>query len=371
MRITDYRKKGIDVKKIIQTLLALILLVVLVVGGYVAYVFLSYHRIPDNQPVDIVAGAETNPEDAPKLGEEYKITCYNIGFGAYLPDYTFFMDGGTESRAKSRESVEYSTEGCISTIRNEAPDFAIFEEVDLDSDRSHHVNQHEMITEAFQDYWHTFAVNYDSAYLFYPVDKPIGKSKSGVSCFSRFPMMDGAVRRSFPIETGFNKFFDLDRCYSKQAIETESGNQLVIYALHMSAYSSDPAVRDGQMQMLTADMAEEYNKGNYVIAGGDYNHDMKAEGDTDLTMDWAHFIDRSTLPEGISVAFDFLKEEEKAAFPDTTRNTDIPYTPGVSFTVTIDGFLISDNIEMTGLWTVDPEFRYSDHNAVAMTFKLK
>lgn len=359
-------------KKALKLVLILVLVLALVVGGYAAYVFLTYHRIEDRQSIDIQTpeNAENTLKQEVSLNQDYKITCYNIGFGAYTADYTFFMDGGSESRAASKESVQWAVSHAGETILKEAPDFAIFEEVDDDADRSWHVNEVDLLQEMFHNYYSSFAVNYDSAYLFYPVNKPIGKSHSGIVCFSRYPITS-SLRRSLPIETGFGKFFDLDRCYSVNRVPVENGKELVIYAFHLSAYSSDPAVRDGQLSMLLEDMASEYAKGNYVIAGGDLNHDLKAEGDTNLTMDWAHYIDRSMLPEGISLAFDHLTDQEQEAFLDTTRNTDIAYIPEVSYTVTIDGFLISDNVSMLNTATIDTQFQYSDHNPVEMTFQLK
>ena len=41
----------------------------------------------------------------PVSGELYRVASYNIGFGAYSNDYSFFMDGGKESRARSPEAV--------------------------------------------------------------------------------------------------------------------------------------------------------------------------------------------------------------------------------------------------------------------------
>jgi hypothetical protein len=37
----------------------------------------------------------------------------------------------------------------------------------------------------------------------------------------------------------------------------------------------------------------------------------------------------------------------------------------------IDGFLVSDNVEVTELHNVDTGFAYSDHNPVMMRFTLK
>ena len=70
--------------------LCLLTLAVLVVLGYVAYVVLTYSRIEDNQVLEVQGSAK----EAAAVSREYTITSYNIGFGAYTPDFTFFMDGG-------------------------------------------------------------------------------------------------------------------------------------------------------------------------------------------------------------------------------------------------------------------------------------
>ena len=90
------------------TLLAL----VLVVGGYVAYVLIDYHRIGD-QELAVQNGAV---ETSIAAGETYKIVSYNIGFGAYESDYGFFMDGGTESRAWSEERLTANLDRIARTL---------------------------------------------------------------------------------------------------------------------------------------------------------------------------------------------------------------------------------------------------------------
>ena len=42
-----------------------------------------------------------------------------------------------------------------------------------------------------------------------------------------------------------------------------------------------------------------------------------------------------------------------------------------SFRVTVDGFLVSDNVEVLGADVVDADYRYSDHNPIFMDFILK
>ena len=47
------------------------------------------------------------------------------------------------------------------------------------------------------------------------------------------------------------------------------------------------------------------------------------------------------------------------------------YIPGKTFTCILDGFIISDNVEMTDYTVKDNGFLYSDHQPVFMKFKLK
>lgn len=360
------------VLKIAGKILLVFLFLIIV---YALYVILTYHRIEDNVALEIHSPAQDTKTDedstsSVELGTEYRIISYNIGFGAYSPDFTFFMDGGKSSVAKSRDSVVELVTGAAKTAKKENVDFAIFEEVDLDSTRSHHVNQVNLLTDCFPDYYYQYAINYDSAFLMVPPWEPHGKSLSSLAFYSRFPITS-AVRRSFPIASGFNKFLDLDRCYSVSRIPVSDGKELCIYSVHMSAYGNDASVREGQMKMLMEDMNAERLNGNYIVCGGDFNHNMNQSAEEDdSTPSWAHPFPREYLPDGFVNVMDLLSEEEQQSMTKSSRNTDIPYDPDSSFLVTLDGFVISDNVSCKSFEILDTGFAYSDHNPVLMTFTL-
>ena len=245
------------------------------------------------------------------------------------------------------------------------------EEIDLDSTRSYHVNEYDILRNCFPNDYYVFAQNYDSAFLFYPFTQPHGSSRAGLGLFSKYPV-SSALRRSFPISTSFSKFFDLDRCYSVSRIPVDNGKELVIFNLHMSAYGNSDAIRQGQIEMLCNDMAKEYEAGNYVLCGGDFNHDLKAsEEDTESCESWAFPFPRSELPEHFTFCLDLLTEEEQAALWNSARNADMEYVPGVTYTVTLDGFIISDNIECLSYENVNTGYSYSDHDPVKVEFMLK
>ena len=250
------------------------------------------------------------------------------------------------------------------------PDFAMIEEIDLDSTRSYHVDEYQILKECLPEDYTVFAKNYHSAFLFYPFTQPHGKSNSGIGLFSRYEIKD-SLRRSLPISTSLSKFLDLDRCYSVSRVPVDNGKELVIYALHMSAYGNSDAIREGQIQMLCQDMKTEYEAGNYIICGGDFNHDLKAdEGENDSYESWAYPFPRSELPEHFSFAMDSLSEPEKDALWNSARNADMEYEEGVTYTVTLDGFIISDNVECVSYENINTGYTWSDHDPVYLKFRL-
>ena len=154
---------------------------------YVLYVVLQYRRIEDEKTLEI-----KNPEtEKVRTKESYVVGTYNIGFGAYDKDFSFFMnkgrmlDGdmlirGKYGKAASREAVVRNTEGAFSAARALKPDFMLFQEVDEKSHRARGVNQLEAAREAFRDYSSVYAENFHTAYLLYPLNDPHGKTRAGI-----------------------------------------------------------------------------------------------------------------------------------------------------------------------------------------------
>lgn len=349
----------------------LIIVIVLVVAvlGYVAYMFITYSRIEDNLPLEV----KGNAEETAVTEKEYTIVSFNIGFGAYTSDFTFFMDGGKESRARSKESVVECVNGVTETALSFDPDFVLFQEVDTDSTRSHHVNQADQITGLFESegkFDNVFAQNYHSAYLMYPFNAPHGASNSGLLTMSSADI-SSSLRRSLPIATGIKKFLDLDRCYSISRIPVDNGKELVLVNLHTSAYGTDASQGNAQMEMLFDDLKKEYEKGNYVICGGDFNHDFTGDSKeyfnpgTQKDFSWCQPFPAELIPEGFSRCTDYAE-----GMVPSSRNTDIPYSKD-SFVAILDGFVISDNVTCSYVQNIDEGFKYTDHNPVVMKFTLE
>ena len=341
----------------------------MVLIAYIAYVLFTYHRIGDELPLE----PEGAGEGVLKIGETYTASTYNLGFGAYGPDFTFFLDGGTESRARSLESCMANIRGAARTIADRRPDIALFQEVDLDSTRSFHLNQYDLLREQFPYDDSVMAVNYDSAYLFYPFTQPHGKSLSSIVTLSDVDIR-GSVRRSLPVSTGFSKFLDLDRCYTVTELATDSGKKLYVYNVHLSAYGNDAGVREAQVRMLFGDMEEKIRSGAYVLCGGDFNHDLTGDSASVLNSPekaalytWAQPFPKELLPVDVR----FCSGYEGGALLPTARNCDVPYVKGETFVIVIDGFFVSPDVEVVKVENVQTDFAYSDHNPVLLEFRLK
>ena len=109
-------------KKIFKIIGIIAGVVVAVLIVYIIYLYASYHRIEDNLSLEVESHAQADVHLTTE--KEYSALTYNIGFGAYTPDFSFFMDGGRSSWAKSKDSVLETVQGAGELVRSYDPDFA-------------------------------------------------------------------------------------------------------------------------------------------------------------------------------------------------------------------------------------------------------
>ena len=373
MKGTEKKEKKAGKKSVIKTILKVVgivlLAIILIAVGYFAYVFIQYHRIPDNQVLSV-----QNPKsERVEMEKEYRMVSFNIGFGAYEQDFGFFMDGGDRAWAWSKERLNKNLEKINAFIGKEEAEFFLIQEVDFDSTRTYHVDERPGLAAALSAKTYTFAQNWDSAFLFAPPTQPHGTARTGIMTFSDFHI-ESSLRRSLPLETGIMKIVDLDRCYSVNRIPTANGPELVVYNVHLSAYTSDGKIAEEQLRMMVADMQAEYNKGNFCIAGGDLNKDLSGDAVKYFGTSAGDYTWAQPIPESI-----FMGSNVKLVFPyDETkktpscRNADGPWThdPLTQYVLTVDGFLVTDNVEILKADVIDTDFMFSDHNPVEIRFIL-
>ncbi len=359
-----------------------LLLSVLIVGVVLAVVFLSYLSINYTRIGNVDLNVNNNQENILTINDTYSISTYNIGFGAYDREFSFFMDQGLTldgeviqgeyGKAVSKDNVLKNTNGSISILEYLNSDFMLLQEVDTNSSRSYKVNQSKLIEEHFENYASTFSSNFHSGYLPYPLHDMHGVVNSGIQTLSKYKI-NNSTRVELPVTTAFiDKFFDLDRCLNITRYNIESTEkELVIINCHLSAYDEGGVYRALQVELLTNLLKEEYNKGNYVIAGGDFNHEIANSNFPTIkqTPVWIQELTNEDLPEGFSI--------QSSNLNPTCRDSDSPYKYTESYIAVVDGFITSSNIEVSYIKNIvemndeDITFLYSDHNAVKIEFSFK
>lgn len=138
----------------------------------------------------------------------------------------------------------------------------------------------------------------------------------------------------------------------------------------MSAYSKDPSTAENQIKQIVEDMQNEVNAGNYVICAADFNKQIvdnpEKYFDAKIVKETEAFP--TNLLEGTNICIVAPFDTNKPV--GTCRDAGVTLTENTQV-CNIDGFLISNNIQVEKTDVINTHFEYSDHNPVYMTFKLK
>ena len=288
------------------------------------------------------------------LDDSLRIMTYNIGYAGLDKSEDFFMDGGSEVQPDKKEQVEANLK-CIEKVLTENPaDVYFLQEVDKDSKRSFHIDETEYLKNSL-NMEGIFAYNFKCDFVPYPLP-PIGKVNSA----ARLALPESF---SWPVKT-----CNLKRCMQETRIPLEGTDaELVLINFHLEAYD-DGDGKIAQSKMLAEKLSKEYEAGNYVIAGGDFNQTFEGMDKYPITNteNWVPgIIGQDTLPEHFSFAVD-------DTYP-TCRLLNAPYTGSyeTSQVYVIDGFIVSDNITVSDISVINTDFEYTDHQPVQMEISLK
>jgi endonuclease/exonuclease/phosphatase family metal-dependent hydrolase len=346
--------------KIIRPLLYLLLILV---GAFL--LFLLYATLDDYRPAKVSEQSVDSESDILSDSMQLQLLIWNIGYAGLDASMDFFYDGGEQMRP-DKEGLIRNMEGITSTL---APymdfDFIMLQEVDQNSKRSYHINQFQLIKDQFAGYHSSFGLNYDVGFVPIPLTEPMGRVNSGLMTLSS-ACPGNVERHSFPGNYSWPmKLFMLDRCFLVNRYQVDNQKELVLINTHNSAYD-DGSLRKEQMSFLRDYLLSEYEKGNYVIVGGDWNqtpfglepelpsHRFDTENLT--------YVEKHYPAPGWNWAYD-------ASLP-TNRRVATPYDRSSSLTTVIDYFLASPNVALSEVKTIDLDFEFSDHQPVQIQASL-
>jgi endonuclease/exonuclease/phosphatase family metal-dependent hydrolase len=297
-----------------------------------------------------VLGAAGPGVDSDRL----ELLSWNIGYAGLGRESDFVVDGGRHLRTKSRSLVERNLEAIVARVREDEPDVVLLQELARAGYITHGVDVLGRLQEALDGYQLAFAETLRVTGL--PL---VGNLEVGQGTFAR-QGISAAVRHALTSPATLLGM----RVQNFHAVEarlrsTGPGASWVVFNVHMPAFDGG-SLRRQQLGEVLRLLEAEYEKGRYVVAGGDWNLRLVSTAFPHTTEErhkfWVRDLPDDVTPSGWSWAVD-------ARVP-TNRTLEQPYRPGVNFTSVIDGFLVSPNVEILGAETLDLEFANSDHNPV-------
>lgn len=308
---------------------------------------------------------------------ELSFLLWNIGYAGLGKESNFFYEDGGMLRSAGKmvrapkEVVEKNLDSILAMVGRwkVQSDFILLQEVDQKAKRSYYSNQYQALQEILGAYSSSFATNYKAARVPVPIAEPwkaMGQVHSGLATFSKY-QIQSAKRYQFPGKYGWpTRIFQLDRCMAVHRLKVANGKELVLINSHNSAYDGGKLKKE-EMLFLKEFVEKEYEKGNYIIVGADWNQcppnfraDLFPGGSKGY---YPGNIAPEFLAEDWVWAADFLTATNR-------ENTEVYRGKSTAKTV-IDYFLLSPNLQLKKVQGIDNDFESSDHQAVWMQLILR
>jgi len=349
----------------LKILLTCLLCIVFCVVVYIIAV-LGYSTISEFEPKEVsILNAEGQADKNLQDSTEISLLTWNLGYGGLGKEMDFFYEGGKMVRPSKELNAKYLSgiENFISSVQD--VDFLLLQEVDFKSKRSYSINQYQRIKNILANHNSVKALNYKSWFVPIQIFEPMGKVLSGMAIFSKNKSIDAKRIATPGSHTWPKKLFMLKRCFVYAKYEVSNGKELIIINLHNSAFDDERELRKVELEMLKALLIEEYEKGNYVIAGGDWNQNPVGFKDNGFhkylsKINWP--IDPDYLPNDWNWASDYSTP--------TNRGVQFPFDINKTETTILDYFVTSPNVEVIEVKTIDLGFEDSDHHPIMIRVRL-
>jgi len=306
------------------------------------------------------------PKTATLNLDTIEILTWNIGYAGLGCEMDFFYDGGVKTRTDKETTVK-NLEAITSFLQDNSADFVFLQEVDKNAARSYNIDMLSTIAAKKPLYTVFYGKNYDVLFVPLPLRSPMGRVESGILTLSRF-VPSQSVRYAYPNEQSFpKKLFLLDRCFLMCRYPLKNGKQLVLINTHNSAFDNAGEQRRKEMSALKDFVMTEYQNGNYVIAGGDWNQTPPTESAKPYhNVSSEYFAPLRITADFMPPTWQWVSDGNA-----TDRFLDRPYIKGKTKETILDFFLISPNIEIIHSETINNNYQHSDHNPVTGKFRLK
>lgn len=286
------------------------------------------------------------------------ITIWNLGYGGLGADSDFVSDGGENYLPPSRRAVRANVDAIVGTLGVEAPetDVFIFQEIARGGLVNYWIDLKGRIDNALQTRQQAFFADFKTRLMPWPL-----RMEHGQAIYSDFTIASSDVV-ALPAED--TSIFGVKRRYASllTRLPMQGGGEWVIVSVHLAAFDEDAAVRTRQLRELLAWAEREYQAGNRVVIGGDWNFQL---GETNFPhatderfLFWLFPFPRDALGEGWRIGADLTVP--------SVRTNHQPYVAGENYVTSIDGFVVSPNVAIESVAGIDLGFEHTDHQPVRL-----
>ena len=351
--------------KLLKSFIIILAVAAAVTGGGAAYLTVNEYR-PDETEEVLVSGPTTKPITP---GDTVTALTYCIGYGIHDSSFDCRFEGGTMTSAADSDKINENMNPILFNIRSADADIVFLQEVDKESDRSFLYDESEYFLSEMDDYNTVFAEDHLCGYV---PQGSLGRVDAGLQILSRLYSMESAQRIALNMSSSWpQSTVSMKNCMLVERVElTDSSKQLVLINLQLTESDNGGEANLEQYKELANFMQMEFAKGNYVIAGGNFNAMLPSVNAAKYPELEGSSYYPSQLP--MSVLTGGWKYCTDDSLP-TARVCDKPYSEDTARSVQTyvsDGFICSPNTIVEEVKTVDTEFIRAAHNPVSVKVTL-
>lgn len=337
---------------------ALIILAVLVAAAalYTA-AFLTVNHAVSAEASDI---QRTPGRDLPAAGGDLDILIWNVGYGGLGAGSDFVSDGGAHMFPPSRRAVRDNVAGIESFLASQSDaDVVLIQELAQAGPVNYWVGLRDRVGHALRGRDAVFFSDFKTRLAPPPLRVVHGQGVYSARA------VDGADIVALPAEDG--GFLGVRRRYAAPLVRLAGDANWTVASVHLAAFDEDASVRTRQLRELLAWAQSEYARGRRVVIGGDWNFQLAETNFPHATDErylfWLFPFPDDALPDGWRIAAD-------ASIP-SVRTNHKPYVAGENYITTIDGFVVSPNVEVLSVAGFDLGFAHADHQPVRLRARAR